>query len=68
MPDTVICDTSPLFYLHRAGCLELLEKLYHVITVPQAVADELKEGRMQGMDVPDVRKFGWMIGAKTFFR
>jgi len=60
MPDTVICDTSPLFYLHRAGCLELLEKLYNVITVPQAVAEELKEGRMQGMDVPDVRKFGWM--------
>jgi len=60
MPDTVICDTSPLFYLHRAKCLNLLEKLYHEVTVPRAVADELKEGGKHGVDVPDVREFGWM--------
>lgn len=60
MPETVICDTSPLFYLHRVGCLELLKKLYREITVPRAVLEELKEGREKGIDVPDIHKFGWM--------
>ena len=60
MPETVVCDTSPLFYLHRAGCLELLEKLYHEITVPGAVVDELNEGSQKGIDVPDIRKFNWI--------
>lgn len=60
MPDTVICDTSPLLYLHQVECLELLEKLYGEVTIPYSVAEELKEGGMQGVDVPDVHKFGWM--------
>jgi uncharacterized protein len=41
MPDIVVCDTSPLFYLHRTGYLELLRKLYGEIVVPQAVVAEL---------------------------
>lgn len=60
MPETIICDTSPLFYLHRVGCLGLLEKLYHEIIVPRAVLEELKDGELQGMDVPDIHRFEWM--------
>ena len=37
MPDLVICDTSPLFYLHRLRHLSLLQNLYHRILVPEAV-------------------------------
>jgi predicted nucleic acid-binding protein len=37
MPEITIVNTSPLFYLHRLGLLELLKKLYGHITVPEAV-------------------------------
>jgi predicted nucleic acid-binding protein len=57
VPDLVISDTSPLFYLHRLRCLDLLQKLYQWITVPQAVADELKEGGNQSEDVPNIREY-----------
>jgi predicted nucleic acid-binding protein len=56
MPDIVIPDTSPLYYLHRAGALELLRKLYGKVTVPRAVIKELGEGKKQGEDVPDLKK------------
>jgi predicted nucleic acid-binding protein len=54
MPNLVISNTSPLFYLHRLGQLELLHKLYGRILVPEAVAEELKAGGDQGEDVPDI--------------
>ena len=60
MPDLVISDTSPLFYLHRLRRLDLLQKLYQRITVPQAVADELKAGGDQGEDVPNIREYEWL--------
>jgi predicted nucleic acid-binding protein len=41
MPEIVISNTSPLFYLHRLQQLDLLQKLYTNIVVPQAV-----EGRI----------------------
>jgi predicted nucleic acid-binding protein len=47
MPEHVISNTSPLFYLHRLRCLDLLRELYQRIIVPDAVADELKAGREQ---------------------
>jgi predicted nucleic acid-binding protein len=34
MPETVIVDTSPLFYLYRVNCLNILEKLYSTVTIP----------------------------------
>jgi predicted nucleic acid-binding protein len=60
VPDLVISDTSPLFYLHRLRRLDLLQKLYQRITVPQAVADELKAGGDQGEDVPNIREYEWL--------
>ena len=54
MPDIVICNTSPIFYLHRLGQLELLHMLYGRILVPEAVLEELKAGRDQGEDVPNI--------------
>ena len=51
MPEITIVNTSPLFYLHRLGLLELLNELYGHITVPAAVEMELKQGQTQGEDV-----------------
>ncbi len=54
LPD-VICNTSPLQYLHQIGCLELLPQLVSRVTVPTAVAQELAEGRRRGLDLPHTR-------------
>jgi len=60
MPEITIVNTSPLFYLHRLGLLELLKKLYGHITIPEAVEKELKEGQAQGEDVPQLENYTWV--------
>lgn len=60
MPDKVICNTSPLFYLYRVKHLDILEKLYGKITVPVTVEEELKEGKNHGEDVPDLSNHNWI--------
>jgi len=60
MPRIIVSNTSPIFYLHRAGYLELLRQLYGEIIVPHAVIEELREGRRQGEDVPDIGKYQWI--------
>ena len=60
MHKIVISNTSPIFYLHRVGYLELLEKLYGEIVIPNAVLEELKEGEKEGEDVPNVSKYKWI--------
>ena len=60
MPEITIVNTSPLFYLHRLGLLELLNRLYGQITVPEAVKKELEEGQAQGEDVPQLENYPWV--------
>ncbi len=60
MPDVVIVNTSPLFYLHRLGCLNILEKLYGEIVIPGAVVGELNEGKRVGEDVPEIADYKWI--------
>ncbi len=43
MPKITIVNTSPLFYLHRLGLLELLNELYGHITVPAGVLLRAKQ-------------------------
>ena len=59
-PTTVICNTSPLQYLHQARCLDLLPRLYQEITVPGAVADEIENGRRLGHDLPALIDHKWI--------
>lgn len=59
MPD-VISDTSPIQYLHQTRLLDLLPVLYGKIIIPQAVADELQEGILLGVDLPDVSALSWV--------
>ncbi len=63
MPD-VIVNTSPLQYLHRLGLLNLLERRYGTIIVPEAVAREIEAGRAAGANVPDLSAVPW-IGVES---
>ena len=53
-------NTSPLFYLHRLGLLDVFKKLYGRLTVPEAVRKELEEGQIQGEDVPQLGTYPWI--------
>jgi len=69
MPEVVISNTSPIFYLHRLRLLDLLQKLYQEIIVPKAVVAELEAGRRQGEDVPAIDSYEWIkIRAIRFWR
>jgi predicted nucleic acid-binding protein len=64
MPDSatfVISNTSPLFYLHRIGLLDLLRRLYGQVVVPDAVIAEIHAGAAQGEDVPDLKALAWIV-------
>jgi len=60
MPEMTIVNTSPIFYLHRLGLLEILNKLYGDIIIPEAVKDELEKGSGQGEDVPQLEDYPWI--------
>jgi len=57
---TVIVNTSPLYYLHKLECLECLAGLYGSVTVPEAVAAELEEGKKAGEGVPCLSDYPWI--------
>lgn len=55
-----ITNTSPLFYLHRIGKIDLLPKLFYEIWTPTAVVLELQEGQQFGYDAPIVEEYQWL--------
>jgi len=55
----VICDTSPLLYLHAIDKLDLLRSLYGSVIVPLAVVEEIAVGRRIGISSPDVDTIDW---------
>ena len=59
MPE-VICNTSPIQYLHRLDLLHILRALTGGVIVPPAVVDELGEGRALGVNLPDLSTLGWV--------
>ena len=59
MPD-LICNTSPIQYLHQLGLLDLLRQLGDSVTVPIAVVRELHEGRQVGVSLSDVAGIPWI--------
>lgn len=60
MHKIVISNTSPIFYLHRIGLLELLKRLYGEIIIPNAVLEELEDGKKTGEDIPAVQEYNWI--------
>jgi predicted nucleic acid-binding protein len=59
VPD-VIADTSPIQYLYQANVIHVLPQLYSRITIPEAVAHELAQGRARGAALPDPGQLSWM--------
>jgi predicted nucleic acid-binding protein len=53
----VISDTTPLYYLHAVGQLDLLPMLYETVVVPEQVCAELHEGSGA---VPDLGALSWV--------
>ena len=56
----IICDTSPLQYLHQLGLLHLLPALVEKIIVPTAVFTEIETGRNNSVDLPDLSTLEWI--------
>jgi predicted nucleic acid-binding protein len=56
----VICDTSPLQYLHQLSLLRLLPALTEHVLIPPAVEEELLAGKALGVDLPDLTELGWI--------
>lgn len=59
MPE-VVCNTSPVQYLHQLGKLEIMAQLYGRVLLPPAVVSELDAGRALGVALPDVRSLPWL--------
>lgn len=57
----VICNTSPLQYLHQLNQLHLLPALAGKVIVPPAVVAEIAAGRLAAVDLPDLSQFDWMV-------
>ena len=55
-----ISNTSPLLYLYRIGAIDWLPKLFDEVWTPEAVKNELLEGRSKGYDVPDPADYPWL--------
>lgn len=56
----VICNTSPMQYLHQLGLLHLLPQLAGQVIVPPAVIEELEQGRRFGLDLPQLHGLEWV--------
>jgi len=56
----IICDTSPIQYLHQIGQLTLLSRLAGNVIVPPYVVQELEMGRNLGVNLPNIRALNWI--------
>lgn len=56
----VICNTSPLQYLHQIGQLSILPALVGSIIVPPSVQTELDVGIAKGLDLPKLEDLPWI--------
>ncbi len=56
----IICDTSPLQYLHQLDLLDLLPSLAEKIVVPSAVLSEIEVEIENGVDLPDLMTLDWI--------
>ncbi len=61
MPETVvISNTSPVFYLHQIGHLEVLKDIYGAVVIPPGVEKELEAGAAKGLDIPSIPQTAWL--------
>ena len=60
---SVICNTSPLQYLHQIDLLNLLPELFGrgQILIPQAVVNEINTGRRKNKNLPILTELSWVV-------
>lgn len=60
---SVICNTSPLQYLHQINLLNLLPELFGhgQILIPQAVVNEINTGRRKNKNLPTLTELSWAV-------
>jgi uncharacterized protein len=56
----VICDTSPLQYLHQVSLLHILPALATRVIIPPAVQNEIEVGKAHGVDLPALEELSWL--------
>jgi predicted nucleic acid-binding protein len=56
----IVCNTSPIQYLHQLGLLHILKALAGQVIIPPAVVDELAMGHRLGIDLPDLKVLEWV--------
>lgn len=56
----VICNTSPIQYLHQLQLLHILPALAGRVIIPPAVVEELSQGRTSGINLLDVNVLKWV--------
>jgi uncharacterized protein len=56
----LICDTSPIQYLHQLELIHVLPKLAKQVFVPSAVVEEIKIGHSLGINLPKLEEFDWV--------
>jgi predicted nucleic acid-binding protein len=56
----IVCNTSPIQYLHQLGLLHILPALARPVTVPPAVLEEINAGRKLGLNLPDLAALDWI--------
>jgi hypothetical protein len=61
----VVADTSVLIALAAAGHLNLLQKMWEVVFIPDAVYTEVKPARVGYTAVNDAVKQGWIVKLKA---
>ncbi|MBD2364001.1 DUF3368 domain-containing protein [Anabaena minutissima FACHB-250] len=59
MPN-VIVDTSVIQYLYQVNLFDLLFKIYHQVTIPKGVSDEISQGLVLGVSLPNLNDLTWV--------
>ena len=55
----VVSNTTPLLSLIKIGKLNVLEKLYNKVLIPQAVFHEIEDGKNKDYYI-DISKLDWI--------
>ncbi len=56
----LVCNTSPLQYLHQIELLDVLSALAEEVLVPRAVVRELEAGTALGVALPELSSRNWV--------
>ena len=56
----LICDTSPIQYLHQLQLLYIVPKLANQVFVPSAVVEEIRIGHSLGLNLPKLEELDWV--------